>query len=162
MLAQLERAMDKQFQTIDGLDSKAGQLFGVASLLTALIGVAQVSFFQSEEVTSSFPSWFVAGQFLLAIFLYLVTIFCLIRAFRIEAYYLPIKIDRDHIHDTYLSLTKSAVEEQLLANYIEHSQRNWAIIEDKARWVRGGLYLVGFDIFFLVMLIAIGTVLVLG
>ncbi len=160
MLAQLERVMDKQFQTIDGLDSKAGQLFGIATLVTALMGVAQVSFFQSEKAISSFPCWFVAGGFLLLMFLYLLTIVCLIRAFRIEAYYLPIKIDRDHIDDTYLSLSKNAAQQQLLANHIECSQMNWAIIEDKARWIKWGLYLLGLDIFLLIILIATGTVLV--
>lgn len=157
LLSELERAMDKQFEAIDALDSKAGIIFGAASLVSALMTVAQGAFFQKMREATTIPSWFSLVGFGLAIVLYVAIVCCLIRAFRIMTYYLPMKIDREHIQAIYLPLTKAEVKEQLVANYIEHSQTNWAILEDKARWVQKGLYLLGIDIIFLTIFIAVGT-----
>lgn len=158
LLAELERAMDKQFEAIDALDSKAGIIFGAASLVAALMTVAQGSFFQRAQMANAIPPCYVLVGFGLAILLYIGIIYCLIRAFKVMTYYLPMKIDPNHIHKTYLPLTKSEVKEKLLASYIKHSQTNWAILEDKARWVQIALYLLAIDIIYLTLLIAIGTV----
>lgn len=70
------------------------------------------------------------------------------------------KMDREHIRTTYLSLTKPETQDQLLANYIECSQINWSIADDKAKWVDRALYLVGIDVILLITAIAIGTLVV--
>ena len=156
LVGELQRTLDKQFETIDGLDAKAGQLFGVATLVTALIAIAQTSVFQNDVVAGLLPSWLTVGGYIIALVLYGATMFSLIRAYRIEAYYLPLRIDQDHIHARYLPLAKAEIQEQLLANYIEHSQTNWAIVEAKAGRVKWGLYFLGADIVFLIILIIVG------
>jgi len=162
LLAEAERSMSRQFETIDGLDSKASQLFQVVTLATTLLTIAQGWFFQKEEVASVFPCWVVVGVFGIAVSLYVATIYCLIRAFRVRVYYLPIKMDSEHIRTTYLSLTKPETQEKLLASYIERAQTNWGIADDKAKWVDGALILVGIDIIFLMAIIAIATLVVSG
>ena len=154
--------MSRQFETIDGLDSKASQLFQVVTLATTLLTIAQGWFFQKQEVASVLPSWFVMGLFAIAMLLYLTTICCLIRASRTRVYYLPIKMDLEHIRTTYLSLTKSEAQEKLLASHILHYQTNSSTSEDKAKWVNRALILVGIDIVFLIAVIAIGTLVASG
>lgn len=160
LLAEAERSISRQLATIDGLDSKASQLFQVVTLATTLLAIAMGLFFQREEVARLFPCWFVLGVFGLAMFLYLVTVCCLICAFRVRVYRLPMKMDREHIRTTYLSLTKPETQDQLLANYIECSQINWSIADDKAKWVDRAPYLVGIDVILLITAIAIGTLVV--
>jgi len=162
LLAEAERSMSRQFESIDGLDSKASRLFQVVTLATTLLTIAQGWLFQKEEVASVFPCWVVVGVFAIAISLYVATICCLIRAFRVRVYYLPIKMDSEHIRTTYLSLTKAKTQEKLLASYIKHSQTNWGIADDKAKWVDSALILVGIDIIFLIVIMAIATVVVSG
>jgi hypothetical protein len=165
MLRELERGMDKQFATIDGLDSKAGQLFGVASLATALMTAFlgaipdAMTATITENGSAPLPWWCSVGGFAVAIALYVATVFCLVRAYRVESYHLPVKVDREHITVTYLPLTETQVREQLLANYIEQMRTNWAIAETKAWWVKLSLYLLGADIVYLVIAVAAGVVL---
>jgi len=158
LLAELERTMDKQFKAIDTLDSKVGIIFGAGSLVVALMTVAQGSFFHNAQTASVLCPYYVLGAYGLSLFLYLAIMFCVIRAFKVRTYYLPMKIDRDHIQNTYLPLKKHAVKEKLLASYIKHSQTNAAILTDKAQWVQRGLYLLAIDISYLIVLIAVGSV----
>lgn len=162
LLAEAERSMTTQFENIRRLDSKAGRLFQVVTLATTLLTIAQGWFFQKEEMASVFPCWVVLVGFGTAILLYGATICCLIRAFRIRVYYLPIKMDLEHIRTTYLSLTRSETQEKLLASYIKHSKINWGMSDDKANWVDRALILVGIDIIVLVTIIAVGTLVVSG
>lgn len=162
LLAEAQRSMSRQFESSRGLDSKASRLFQVVTLATTLLTIAQGWFFQKQEVASVLSWWVVLGVFAIAMLLYLATICYLIRAFRVKVYYLPIKMDLEHIRTTYLSLTKSETQEKLLASHIEHYQTNWAISEDKAKWVDRALILVGIDIVLLIAVIAIGTLVVSG
>jgi hypothetical protein len=168
ILRELERGMDKQFDTIDGLDSKAGQLFGVASLATALMTAflgampgAMVATL-GENGSAPLPWWCPVGVFAVAIALYVATVFSLVRAYRVEAYHLPMKVDREHITATYLPLTETDAREQLLANYIEQMRTNWAIVETKAWWVKTSLYLLGADIVYLVIAVTLGVMITLA
>ena len=162
LLAEAERSMTRQFEIIESLDSKASRLFQVVTLATTLLTIAQGWFFQKEEVASVLPWWVVVGVFAIATSLYLATICCLMCAFRVRVYHLPVKMDLEHIRTTYLSLTKSETQEKLLASYIKHSQTNWDITYDKGKWVDRALILVGIDIIFLIAIIAIGTLVVSG
>lgn len=161
LLAEAERSMTVQFENIGRLDSKAGRLFQVVTLATTLLTIAQGWLFQ-KEMASVFPCWVVVGGFGIAISLYGATVYCLIRAFRVRVYYLPIKMDLEHIRTTYLSLTKSETQEKLLASHIEHYQTNWGLSENKAKWVNWALILVGIDIIFLIAVIGIGTLVLSG
>jgi hypothetical protein len=171
MLRELERGMDKQFDTIDGLDSKAGQLFGVASLATALM-TAFLGVMPGAKAAAlagngyaALPWWGLVSGFavaiVVAIALYSATVFSLVRAYRVEAYHLPVKVDREHITAIYLPLTEAQVREQLLANYIEQMRTNWAIAETKAWWVKMSLYLLAADIVYLVIAVALGVAITL-
>jgi hypothetical protein len=163
LLHELERAMDKQFQTIDSLDSKAGQLFGVASLATALMmafaGIVRDTSYQTDaaQAATTTPTSVTVGAFVLAILMYVATIYCLVRAFRVEAFRLPLKVDRKHIIETYLPLSKHEAKAQLLSNYIEQMEANSAIVETKAWWIRWSLYLLGTDVVYLIIFTAVGV-----
>ena len=80
ILRELERGMDKQFYTIDGLDSKAGQLFGVASLATALMTAflgampGAMAATLAENGSTPLPWWCPVGGFAVAIALYVATV----------------------------------------------------------------------------------------
>jgi len=158
LLSELERTMDKQFEAIDGLDSKAGIIFGAGSLVAALMTVAQGSFFQKAQTASVLCPYYVLGAYGSAMLLYVGIICCVIRAFKVKRYHLPMKIDLEHIEKTYLPMKKHKVKEKLLASYIKHSQANAAILRDKGQWAQRALYLLAIDIIYLTILIAVGSV----
>lgn len=160
LLGEAQTLMSRQFETIDGLDSKASQLFQVVTLATTLLTIAQGWFFQKEEVASVFPWWAMLVGFATAVLLYGATVYCLMCAYRIRVYYLPLKMDREYIRTGYLSLTKSQAREKLLASYIKYSQVNRDLAGDKAKWVDRALKLVGIDIILLMGAIAVGTLVV--
>lgn len=157
LLAQAERSMDRRLEDIDALDSKASQLFQVVTLATTLLTIAQGFFFQKEEVASRSPCWVVLGGFGIAVLLYGLTVCCLVLAFKTRAYYLPMKMDAEHIRTAFLSLTKPQAREQLLARYIKYYQTNSAVARNKAKWVDRALILIGLDIVLLMAAMAIGT-----
>ena len=157
VLAEAERSMSRQLQFIDGLDSKASQLFQLITLATTLLSIAGAWLFQKEGVGGLLPCWFVLAVFVIVVVLYLSAVYCVVQASRVRVYYLPMKMDPEHIRSTYLSLTKSEAQEQLLANYIKYSQDNLGVAGDKARWVDIALVIAAIDISLLIAAIAIGT-----
>ena len=159
LLAEAEKSLDRQLATIDGLDSKVGQLFQVVTVATTLLTFAIGLFLRSEHAATSPPWWLVLGAFGVALVPYAATWICVIRAFQLRVYYLPLKMDREHIRTEYLSLTKPQAQDQLLANYIESSRLNWDTVAGKARWVQRALYLAGIDIILLIGAAAIGVLL---
>ena len=159
LLAEAEKSLDRQLATVDGLDSKVGQLFQVATVATTLLTFAMGLFLQSQDAATSPPFWLVLGAFGVALVPYAATWICVIRASQLRVYYLPLKMDREHIRTDYLSLTKPQTQDQLLANYVESSRRNWEIVDGKARWVQCALYLAGIDIILLIIAVAIGVLL---
>ena len=161
LLAQLERLYDQQFETIDALDAKVGQLLGVASLANALIGSALAVLVQVQELTSRLAGSLVLTAFFVGVVWYAATVYFLIRASRLQAYYVPLRIDVDHIEDEYLNLTRSETQEQLLSNYIEVMQINYATMTNKGAWVQRSLYSLGLDIVYLLATIAGASAVVL-
>lgn len=156
LLSEAENSLDRQLATIDGLDLKVGQLFQVVTVATTLLTFAMGLFLRNENHAYSPPCWLVLGAFAIALLPYAATWVCVIRAFQLRVYYLPLRMDREHIRTDYLSLTDSQAKDQLLANYIESSQPNWAIVAGKARWVQRALYLAGIDIILLIGAVATG------
>ena len=159
LLAEAEKSMDRQLDTIDGLDSKAGQLFQVVTLATTLLTFAMGLFLRSELMPGPPPCWFVLAALGVALVLYAVAWLCVIRAFDLRVYYLPLRMDREKIHSDYLALTSAEAQAQLLANYVKASDKNWTIIDEKATWVRRALYAAGVEIILLVAAIAGGVLL---
>lgn len=159
LLAEAEKSLDRQLATIDGLDSKVGQLFQVVTVATTLLTIAIGLLLGTEHAATSPPCWLVVGAFGATLVPYTATWICVIRAYQLRVYYLPLKMDREHIHTDYLSLTKPQAQDQLLANYIESSRLNWDLVAGKARWVQRALRLAGIDIILLVTLVAIGVLL---
>ena len=157
LLAEAEKSLDRQLATIDSLDSKLGQLFQAVTVATTLLTFAIGLILRTENALTSPPCWLVLGAFGVALVPYAATWIVVIRAFRLRVYYLPLKMDRDHIHTEYLALTKPQAQDQLLANYIESSRKNWEIVADKARWVQLAHYLAGIDIILLVGAVAIAV-----
>ena len=156
LLAELKEGLDKQFGAIDGLDRKAGIILGSASLVIALMTVAHGAFFQKALEPNCASTWMQVGLVIGGL-VYVGIIYCVVRAFRVTTYYLPVRLDREEIHNGYLGLTRAEVREQLLANYIEYSGVNLMIIDKKAKWVQISLYLLGADIVYLTMLLLVGT-----
>lgn len=159
MLGELKGALDKEFQAIDALDRKGGIIFGSASLVVALMTIAHAAFFQ-KALEPSCASICLQVGFVIGGLVYVGIICCMIRAFKVTTYYLPVKLDAEEIQKGYLGLDKAAAREQLLANYIEYSGINSTIIDKKARWVEISLRLLGADVAYLTILVIVGTFMV--
>jgi len=161
VLTELRRQLDEQFRIIDGLDSKAGVLFGAASLLITLGSLSQGLAFRAAAIGRLPPSNVVLGVLVVAVVLYAAIVFCLMRGLRIRVYQLPMKADWDHLERTYLRGTSDEAEEQLLVDYVARLKDNWILIQDKAEWTKRGFGLLGVELIYLLIVVAVGVTLIL-
>jgi len=153
--AELKDGLDKQFQTIDALDRKAGVVLGSASLVVALMTFASGAVFQ-KALEPSCASNLLRLGFVVAGLIYALIICCVVLALKVRTYYLPTKLDRDEI-EGYLDLDRAGVRRQLLANYIQRFGTNLTAIAGKARWVQISLVLLAADGILLTILVIVGT-----
>ena len=158
LLAQLKDTLDKQFHAVDGLDQKAGMVLGSGSLVVALIAVLASGLLQGLIRANTVSPYLQLG-FVIGAVLYIGIIYCVVRAFRVTTYYLPLQLDPQEIRKGYLGLSKAQVREQLLANYIEYCSANSTILEEKARWVQISLYVLAADTAYLTTVVIAGTLL---
>ena len=157
LLTELKGALDKEFQAIEALDRKAGIILGSASLVVALMTAAYGAFLQRAVEPNIVSACLQAGLAIGAL-VYIRVMYCTVRAFRVTTYYLPLKLDAEHIQKSYLGLNKAELGEQLLAQYIEHSGGNLMIIDKKGAWVQQSLYLLAGDTAYLTLLVIIGAI----
>jgi hypothetical protein len=156
LLAQLQDTLDKQFHAIDGLDQKAGISLGSASLVVALIGLLASALLQKTPESNggcAYMQW----AFVIGAALYIGVILCVVRAFSVETYYLPVQLDADVIRKGYLGHSSAEVREQLVADYIEHCSTNAAVIAEKAKWIQSSLYLLAVDTAYLTIVVIAAT-----
>lgn len=157
LLAQLRDTLDKQFHAIDGLDQKAGIVLGSSTLVVALIGVLATAFLQGPLQSNPAPPY-MRLAFVIGAVLYIGVILCVVGAFRVVTYYLPLQLDPEEIRKGYLGLSKAQVREQLLANYIKYCSTNSTVLESKAGWVQASLYLLAADTAYLTIVVIAATV----
>jgi hypothetical protein len=69
------------------------------------------------------------------------------------------KMDDEDVRLVYLARTAPKAKAQLLSNYIQASDDNWALVDNKARWLTLALYLALAAILLLILAVAIGLLL---
>ena len=156
LLAQLKDTLDKQFHAIDGLDQKAGIVLGSASLVVALIALLAGAFLQNPVGSNTAPPY-MRWAFVIGAALYIGVIVCVVRAFGVTTYYLPLRLDADGIRKRYLGRSSAEVREQLVADYIEHCSTNATLIAQKARWVQASLCVLAADTVYLTIVVVAAT-----
>jgi hypothetical protein len=156
LLAQLKETLDKQFHAIDGLDQKAGIVLGSASLVVALIAVLANPFLQNP-LHSNAACPLMRWAFVVGAAFYIAVIFFVVRAFSVETYHLPLRLDAEEIRKEYLGRTAADAREHLLADHIKHCSTNANIIAEKAKWVQWSLYALGGNTAYLTLVVIAAT-----
>lgn len=155
LLAELQRTMDKQFQAVADVESKAGILFGATGVLI-LVAVGQAPILWRLAPAPG-QAWLIGSAAAFAILAYLRVIYYLRQALRSLHYALPLAADRELIQREFLLLPSAKLKKQLLSNYIECSKHNGEILGYKERWVDACLRALIIGILYLLVLVLIGV-----
>lgn len=158
LLAELARLLACQLETIDGLDSKAGVIFGAAGILATLTTFAYASFVQAAVTSGPFYWWLqplLRGGLLLSLGMSGATVFSLLRTLRVLGWQLP--VDPERVEEEYLEHSPSFATAKLLASYINCTNHNTTTIRRKAAWAQISLSLLAANLLVLMVLTAIGA-----
>jgi hypothetical protein len=153
MLEELRSHLQRQWNGIDSLDTKAIAALGAGSL--------SISVLTTVLVQVGLPSALAPVLFYGCVgLLYGLGVVSTVVAIWVRKWDFPIQVERDHIKADYLSLNRADLLWQLLLQYTEAIGKNEPRIEAKAKWASAAIVL--FSLSLLILLLAVAGSVVSG